>query len=93
LAVAQFRSRDDVKKLGDSWRLPHHDAAEPDLGSPPEVLRRHLRTEPDEPGADHQARRDKAWAAYKDQLGNAWRTNPRAATAIERQGENWRGGK
>ena len=53
-------------------------------------MRRHLRTEPDD---NAQGRRDAAWAAYRDRLGNAWRTDPRAATAIERQGEQWRGGR
>jgi len=64
--------------------------AEPDMSSSAETMRRHLRTEPDE---NAQARRDAAWAQYRDRLGNAWKTNPSAATAIERQGERWRGGR
>jgi hypothetical protein len=69
--------------LQDAWRTPPHiDAAEPDNSSPAAVLRRHLRTEPDD---DAQARRDRAWADYCDRVSNAWRTDPRAATAVERQ--------
>jgi hypothetical protein len=80
-----------VKRAENAWRTPIRDAAEPDLASrPEEVMRHHLRTEPDE---NAQARRDAAWAQYRDQLGNAWKTDPRAATAIERQGERWRGGR
>ena len=84
---------DYIRRLSDAWKRPPRaasDAAEPDLGSRPEELRRHLRTEPDD---DAQARRDRAWADYCDRASNAWRTNPRAATAIERQGERWRGGR
>jgi hypothetical protein len=57
------------------------------------LIRRHLYGEPDN-GA--QGRRDRAWNAYKDELGNAWRggrTDPRAATQIEREGERWMHGK
>ena len=79
-------------RLQDAWRTPGRDFAQPDMGTRPEdlaLMRRHLRTEPDD---DAQARRDAAWAQYRDQLGNAWKIDPRAATAIERQGERWRGG-
>jgi len=61
---------------------PHIDAVEPDNSSPSEVMRRHLRTEPDD---DAQARRDRAWKSYCDQLSTAWQTSPEAATAVERQ--------
>ena len=84
---------DYIRRLSDAWKRPPRaawDAAQPDLGSRPEELRRHLRTEPDD---DAQARRDRAWADYCDRVSNAWRTDPRAATAIERQGERWRGGR
>jgi hypothetical protein len=78
--------------LQDAWRTPHGDAAEPDNSSPAAVMRRHL-AEPDEPDADVQARRDAIWNDYKTRLGNAWKTDPRAASAIEQQGERWRGGR
>jgi len=90
-----------VRRLCDAWRAPSRgggepDAAEellrgaPDPGDPSAMMARHLRTEePDEA----QARRDAAWAQYRDQLGNAWKIDPRAATAIERRGEQWRGGR
>jgi hypothetical protein len=65
-----------------STRHPTRDA-EPDLS-------RHLRTEPDD---DAQARRDAAAAEYAANLSNAWKTNPRAAVAIERIGEQTRGGR
>jgi hypothetical protein len=81
-------------RLRDAWRtLPARDDAQPDNSSPAEVMRRHLRTEPDD---NAQARRDRAWAQYRDQLGNAWRqgrTDPSRAAEIERQGEQWRGGR
>ena len=84
-----------IQRARDAWkRPPVRDAAEPDQGSRPEErMRRHLRTEE---GAEAQARRDAAWAAYRDRLGNAWRmgrVDPGAASAIERQGERWRGGR
>ena len=87
-----------IKQINDAWRTPQRtgdmrsgDAAEPDNSSRAAVMRRHLRG--DDPDDNAAARREKAWAAYKDQLSNAWRTDPRAATAIERQGERWRGGR
>ena len=82
-----------VRRLEDAWRRPVgsvRDNGEPDMSSSAETMRHHLRTEPDE---NAQARRDAVWAQYPDQLGNAWKTNPSAATAIERQGERWRGGR
>ena len=94
--VERFRREaraDYIRRLSDAWKRPPRaawDAAEPDLGSRPEELRRHLRTEPDD---DAQARRDRAWADYCDRLSNSWRTNPRAATVIERQAERLRGGR
>jgi hypothetical protein len=85
-----------VQRATNAWRTPHKDWAEPDMGSRPQelALRRRLRNEPDEPEADDaQGRRDAAWARYRDQLASAWKTNPNAATQIERQGERWRGGR
>jgi hypothetical protein len=80
-----------VKRLSDSWRLSGRDAPQPDLGSrPDELMRSHLQTESN---AELQGKRDRIWAQYRDQLANAWRTNPQAASAIERQGEQWRGGR
>jgi hypothetical protein len=86
-----------VARLTNAWRMPARvplPDAGPRVGGGPDaaeqLLRRHLRSEPDD-GA--QARRDRAWAQYRDQLGNAWKADPRAATAIERQGEQWRGGR
>jgi hypothetical protein len=82
-----------VKRAENAWRQPVgpvRDNGEPDMSSSAETMRHHLRTEPDE---DVQARRDAAWAQYRDQLANAWKTNPSAATAIQRQGERWRGGR
>jgi hypothetical protein len=74
-------------RLREAYKMPHRDAAEPDRGTPPaELMRRHLRTEPDD---NAQARRDRQWAEYCDRVSNAWRTDPRAATAIERQREQW----
>jgi hypothetical protein len=85
-----------IKQTCEAWRTPSRDAAEPDLGSRPEEvmrMRRHLRGTEEED--DAAALREKSYAAYKDRLSNAWRgrTDPRAATAIERQGERWRGGR
>jgi hypothetical protein len=70
------------------WGKPDDDGAS-DPGNPSAVMRRHL-TKRDEQA---QRERDLAWTRYRDNLANAWKTNPRAATAIERQGERWRGGR
>jgi hypothetical protein len=86
-------------RLRDAWRTPSRDAGEPDASE--RLLRRHLGggDDPDNDdnnGNNGQARRDAAWNSYKDQLSRAWeqgRTDPSAATAIERQGEAWRHGK
>jgi hypothetical protein len=73
-------------RLTNSWRLPSRDAAMPDLGSrPEELMRSHLETES---SAEAQAKRDRIWQQYRDDLSRQWmmgRTNPQAATAIERQ--------
>jgi phage terminase large subunit-like protein len=78
-------------RLRDAWRTPSRDAGEPDAAE--ELLARHLRTEEDD---DAQRKRNDAWMRYRDQLSNAWqqgRTDPTAATRIERQGEQRRHGK
>jgi hypothetical protein len=95
-AAAEMRkaARDGwLRTLVDAWKRPAG-RAEPepdDRDDPGETMRRHLR--PDEKPDDAQARRNAAWAAYRDQLSNAWRTDPRTATAIEREGERWRHGR
>jgi hypothetical protein len=97
-----------IADMCSAWkRPPTRDAAAPDLGSrPEELMRRHL-WGPDDDGKpdsserrrlterreESQRERDRAWIRYRDNLANAWKTNPRAATAIERQGERWRGGR
>ena len=65
------------------------DEGAPDPGDVAAVERRRLT----ERGAEAQRERDLAWTRYRDNLANAWKTNPRAASAIERQGERWRGGR
>jgi hypothetical protein len=58
-----------------------------------ELVRSHLTTEST---AAAQAERDRVWEDYRQRLSTAWQTrqtNPRAASAIERQGEQWRGGR
>jgi hypothetical protein len=90
--------------MNDAWRTPKPDAAEallrrhlrgpdddgaPDPGDIGAVERRRLT----ERGAEAQRERDRAWTRYRDNLANAWKTDPRAATRIERQGERWRGGR
>jgi hypothetical protein len=82
-----------VQRLTSAWRTPlARDAGEPDAAEA--LLKRHLRSEPTEPDEDDaQARRDRQWAEYCDRISNAWRTNPQAATTVERQGEQWRGGR
>jgi len=67
---------------------PDDDGA-PDPGDVRAVERRSLT----ERGAEAQRERDLAWRRYCDNLQNAWKTNPRAAVQIERQGERWRGGR
>jgi hypothetical protein len=77
-------------RLTNAWRTPGRDA-DPDSDGAAR-LRQH-------PGADEvEAKRRAARQAYVDQLTNAWRTptgqgDPGCATAIERQGEMWRGGR
>jgi hypothetical protein len=56
-------------------------------------MRRDLGTEPDDDG---QAKCDRAWAQYRDRLSTDWQTgqtDPGRANAIERVGEQWRGGR
>jgi hypothetical protein len=69
--------------------LPHDD--------PGAALERHLFSGPgsDQPGESEtaQRKRDDAYQKYVNGLQNAWKTNPRAAVQIERQGERWRGGR
>jgi hypothetical protein len=63
-------------RLQDAWRHPV-DAAQPDaFGSDPDVMRRHLRTDPDD---DAQARRDAAYQNYTSSLSEAWKNPPHAA--------------
>jgi hypothetical protein len=79
-----------IEDMTTAWRrTPHKDASEPDAGE--RLLKRHLGTA--EPNDDAQARRDRQWAEYCDRVSNAWRTDPRAASAIEAQAERWRGGR
>jgi hypothetical protein len=92
-------ARDEyVRRLTDAWRHPpsttNHDASEPDASEA--LLKRHLHGEREPDVGSAQGRRDKAWAAYKDRLSNAWRagrTDPGRAGGIERQGEAWRHGR
>jgi hypothetical protein len=84
-----------IERMCDAWRTPQRDAAAPDLGSrPEELMRRHL-FGPDDDGApergEAQRERDRAWQRYRDDLQNAWKTKPRAATAVENRLERERG--
>ena len=72
-----------IKDLTSAWkRTPSTcDAGEPDAGDV--LLKRHLR-----PDDNAQALRERAYRNYCDELSRAWqrgRTDPRAATAVERQ--------
>jgi hypothetical protein len=75
------------RRLEQAWRTPARGASQPDTGSSPARDASHLRT------GDAQAKRDDAYQQYVDRLTNAWKTDPNAATAIEQQGEKWRGGR
>src|SRR5262249_43434314 len=85
-----------IADMCDAWkRPPTRDAYQPDLGSrPEELMRRHL-WGPDDDGApergEAQRERDRAWTRYRDDLQNAWKTKPRAATAVENRLERERG--
>jgi hypothetical protein len=104
-AKAAVARRQWVQKLQDAWRTPGRDAGAPDPGiassrpwqggepdnsSSAEVMRRHLRTEPDD---NVQARRDRAYADYCARVSQAWQhTNPTArANSVERQRQQWTG--
>src|SRR5262245_11333739 len=71
-----------IRKMCDAWRTPlRSDAAEPDAAEA--LLKRHLGSEPDEDDAACAEKiRERTRAEYLDQLQNAWRTNPQAATTI-----------
>jgi hypothetical protein len=82
-----------VRALADAWRRGPvvRDAVEPDNSSA--AMRRHLSGEPDD-GA--QARKDRAWAKYRDDLASAWKrgaADPAEAARVERIGERTRGGR
>jgi hypothetical protein len=71
-----------VARLGRAWRTPvyqrlvNRDAAEPDLSSPPEIMRRHLR-------GDEPPDREKMYRQRNADLENAWRS-PTPGTMIRR---------
>jgi hypothetical protein len=85
-------------RLRDAWRSsPSDGAGGPDADA---LLARHLRgDEPDDDDDDDNGNnnvdlREQSYAAYKDQLENAWRggrTDPRRAVEIERRLERERG--
>src|SRR5262245_59058161 len=90
-----------VARARDAWRTPPvRDGAEPD---PEEVvMRRHLYGKPGSPdpgdvhalrGEQAEGERDRAWARYRDNLANAWKTNPRAAVCVEGRLERERGSR
>jgi hypothetical protein len=74
-------------RVSNAWRRPVRDAAQPDQGSTPAELARHMRADPDE---DAAARREKSYAAYKARLEVAWRNPAAAAERNEMQLEAWR---
>jgi len=94
-----------VTRISQAWQrsvpysIPHGqepDAAEELLSSPapdPGDIRAVERRRLTERGAEAQRERDLAWRRYCDNLQSAYKTNPRAATEIERQGEQWRHGR
>jgi hypothetical protein len=80
-----------IQQMRDAWKKPFHiDAAQPDTSNLPD---------PDDENGNGQdaveRRRSREHDARKVRLAEAWRgtTNPISATAIERQGEMWRGGR
>jgi hypothetical protein len=79
------------KRATEAWRAPlRTDAGQPDLGSRLQEVR--ARNEPD----DVEKLRERTRAQYLDTLQNAWRmgrTDPGRAGEIEREGEQWRGGR
>src|SRR5262249_20648545 len=76
------------ERLRNAWRSPSHDAHEPDNSSSAEVMRRHLRTEPDD---NAQARRDRAYQDYTTRLSEAGKAPPARADEVERRLERERG--
>jgi hypothetical protein len=81
-----------IARTSDAWRhLRSVDAHEPSIFSPPDVT---SSKKPD----DEEAMRETAYEQYKQNLSNAWRspvgrTNPNAATAIERERQREKAGR
>jgi hypothetical protein len=72
-----------IKRTCDAWRNPYplRDAPEPDAGT--ELLRRHMRTEPDgDDGDSAQAQKDAAYEAYKNRLQTAWQSVEQARKRV-----------
>jgi hypothetical protein len=96
VAGAAGQNRTDPDQINRS-ALSH----EPDNSSSLAEWREHSGGPDDEPDHDigavmrrHQRRRDAAWAQYRDNLQNAWerpRSDPTAATRIEKERERWLG--
>jgi hypothetical protein len=71
-----------VARISSAWRMPPNkgttvpffrDEAQPDLGSPPDVMKRHLR-------GDEPPDREKMYAQRNADLENAWRNPPGVMT-------------
>jgi hypothetical protein len=84
-----------IQQMRDAWRKPFtaafRDGPQPDTSNlePPD--------DDDANGDNGQDARERQYQARCESLQNAWRspgvTNPSAATAIEQQAEQWRGGR
>jgi Arc/MetJ-type ribon-helix-helix transcriptional regulator len=97
--VANDSYRKMCDRLASAWRTSDHNAAaylrqpeprlEPHFPRSDEPVQSFLR----KPDGDAQARKDAEYKKRCQDLENAWRTDPKEASKIERQGEIWRHGK
>jgi len=92
------QKRTDPDEINQSALSERRVGHEPDNRSSLAQWREHLRGPDDEPDHDigaamrrHRRGRDAALQEYKDRLGSAYRTNPTAATRIERERERYLG--
>jgi len=89
--IARDAREQMIRRAENAWR----DAPQPDIGTSPEQMRAYAQGRPDLGPGHLSGARERSYSDYKARLEQAWRgrADPGAATQIERQGEQWRGGR